>query len=84
MSSVDYDALRDEWDATNSNWAETDRIKPSGSICPDCGADSSNIGDRQITTCLEPVVDGELRVRVAARCPCGWSDEWFVGGDDRD
>lgn len=53
------------------------------STCPECGADSTQLGDRAIQTHLEPVVDEDgLRIRAEARCPCGWSDEFDVEAVD--
>lgn len=65
-------------------WPETSRIPSTRDVCPDCGADSTQLGDRAVETSLDPVVDPEdgLRIRAEARCPCGWSDRFEITADN--
>lgn len=62
-------------------WPEVGRFDRPESVCPDCGANDKQTGDRSISTRIEPIVDGELKLLVEAACPCGYEESFEIGSD---
>lgn len=62
-------------------WPDSGRFETLRSRCPQCGADDTQLGERSISTRVNAIVDGELKLIVEAVCPCGYDDRFTVTAD---
>lgn len=64
-----------------SGWPEVARFDRSATVCPDCGADDTQNGERSIRTrsFVDVGNDGQLSLVIEAKCPCGFHRAERIG-----